>query len=730
MTTNKKWKIGGLAFVLIILLILIFVPTVIKNYAINNSKTLLGRQIDIDKLKLNYFTGTVKVINFKLFEADETTNFISFDTLILDTEPYRYLSKELVVEQFYLKGLTVNVTQQDSIFNFDDLIAFHTSKVDTVQVEAPEETEPLKYNLNNLELKDAHFVFNDKNVDHITNIEDFSFIIPFIGWNQEEKSNADLKFNFENGGYFTSNLNVNPTDGEYDARITIHDLYLNSFYKYAAANANINSLNGHLNTDIKIEGNINDAVKSIASGRVSISDFEMTDNNDEKFLALKNFKTKLQKIDYANSSYIIDSLSLTESYTHFKLDSVTNNFFKIFKIEENATATQDTLAEQPIDTTQVTEEKTNLFYAINHFNVNRGVLDYSDNLTGEQFDYHLSDIQINSDSISSKSDWVNIYSDMVLNNRGTLKAKLGANPLDTNNAEIDISIEDFLLSDINIYSRYYLSHDILEGDFYYNTKTTIVDGELTSENKLLIKNAEVSNTAKGVNTLPLKFALFLLKDKNGDVKLDVPIGGNMNDPSVSIGKVVGTTLKNLIVKTVASPVKFLGGLVGGDPKDLEEIEFTYLDTIPTGKSIHQLDKLSSLEEKKDGLKIEMLHYVDLDLQKEAIALAELGQAFNTETKKDYTKDEKAFETYLQTKVGSDSISVKDAILKLSADINLDALAAQYNTLLIKNTEAYLKEKNTFTKIKVLAADPKAPGHTGSKSRFKITYDLLEADIPK
>ena len=54
--------------------------------------------------------------------------------------------------------------------------------------------------------------------------------------------------------------------------------------------------------------------------------------------------------------------------------------------------------------------------------------------------------------------------------------------------------------------------------------------------------------------MPLKFAFFLLTDKNGDINLDVPVSGNLNDPEVSVSKIVWQTFKNVIGKTVAAPV--------------------------------------------------------------------------------------------------------------------------------------------------------------------------------
>jgi hypothetical protein len=78
MSKRKKIFLG---IVILILMTLFFLPTLIKNYAIKNSKELVGRQIDIGKLKYNYFTSTIKVYNFKMFEQNEKDIFTSFDTL-------------------------------------------------------------------------------------------------------------------------------------------------------------------------------------------------------------------------------------------------------------------------------------------------------------------------------------------------------------------------------------------------------------------------------------------------------------------------------------------------------------------------------------------------------------------------------------------------------------------------------------------------------------------------
>ena len=586
---SKRKKIVLLSILGIVMLLMLIAPSLVKNYAINNSKELLGRQIDIGKLQYNYFTSTVNVQDFKMYEANEVDEFVTFETLILNFEPYRLIFNEKVIEQFYIEKLMVNTILEDSTYNFDDLIAFHMS--DSIPNE-DSESDAFKYEISNIELSDGNFIFDNRNLDDITKIEDLSFLIPIIRWDQEQKSNADVKFNFENGGYLESSLNINPVDGEYDAFVNVKELSLEPFYKYVLEYAEINSFNGLLNCQIEIKGNTNEPTNAIVSGHVDVHDFIMTDMTDKKVLGSKRIDSNLKEIDYANSNYILDSLKLSHPYVYFKLDSTTNNMFKILKLDSpNEVEDKETINENTTDANYTSDIK----YAINKFIINDGILDYSDNLTGEQFDYHLSKIEIDSDSIQSDSQWINIYSDMLLNERGTLKAKLGINPTDYTNLNLDMVVENFLLSDLNIYSKHYVGHNILQGDFYYYANTKIINSDLFSENQLLVKNVSVENVKGGLFSLPLKFALFLLKDKNGDVNLNVPVRGDLNDPSISVGKIVWTTLKNKITGTAENPMASMAALIDVDPKDYEEIVFVYTDTIPGEEHMVKFDKLIEIE---------------------------------------------------------------------------------------------------------------------------------------
>jgi hypothetical protein len=98
MKNKLPWILAGILG--LVILILVLLPGFARRYAVNHSKQLLGRQIELEKLKINYFTTTIRLIGFKMYEADEKETFVSFDTLLVNLQPLNFLRNELVIEQF------------------------------------------------------------------------------------------------------------------------------------------------------------------------------------------------------------------------------------------------------------------------------------------------------------------------------------------------------------------------------------------------------------------------------------------------------------------------------------------------------------------------------------------------------------------------------------------------------------------------------------------------------
>ena len=725
---RKILKYTGIGLLVLVVLILIFLPTFVKNYAINNSKELLGRQIDIGKLKFNYFTSTATVYGFRMFEANDKDVFTSFDTLIVNTVPYKYISNIKALDRFYLQGLTVNVIKNGEAYNFDDLVAFHTAEDSTAQESEPEET--FKYILEDLALKDGAFNYYDAQIEDTIMIRDFDLAIPVIIWDQENDSNADIAFQMGDYGLISSSSDVHPGTGDFRSTIQVEGLQLKPFTKYTAEYAEISSLEGTVNSEIILNGNINTPMETLVSGEVNVLKPLMKDMNNDTFLSGESILCTLDEINYASASYQIGELSFEQPYLKFELDSVSNNLFRIFKLDEETsgdtgaedTATTDTAA---VAASQASDS-TSLYYAIRNLRVNQGKLDYTDNLTGQPFDYALSQIEIDSDSIYSDSEWIDIASTMLLNERGKLKAEIGYNPMDINHMSIDIAIEEFVLSDLNIYSSYYTGHSILNGDMFYFSDTKITAGQLESENNLLIKNVSVENIKGGLFAIPLKLAVWLLKDKNGDIELDVPVRGNMDDPEVDTWALVGTTLKKKIFDTTDNPILPLARYIDADPDDLKGFAVQYPDTVLTEDQKRQLDIILDLESQKEGLSVE-INFVGVDSLQSLMAESYLGERFLSGSKKDSIEDRKAFEKFVFEQVGSDSLGLEKSLRQVAANQGLDVQAEEYINTMVSQVDTYLKGKQPATGIVVQKAKVSDKDNVEAPPEFKMQYTLKDSD---
>jgi len=256
------------------IIVLFLLPGIVRRVTISNSKDWVGRKIELEGLRINYFTATIRLLDFKLFEANENDVFVKFDTLIIDLEPWQLIQSELVIEQIYLSGLRTTIIQHDSTFNFTDLIEFHTAnKAETDEITKDTSASSINLQLLNTELFNGELIFIDDEVSEPITLKGIDLFIPYFGWKKDMNRESGLKFYFENGGYFNTLVDWNRKTGKLKALIELKRLDLNNFYLYSQKFVNLGSLEGIVNAKI----NINNPAKSMESlklsGLIDIIDF-------------------------------------------------------------------------------------------------------------------------------------------------------------------------------------------------------------------------------------------------------------------------------------------------------------------------------------------------------------------------------------------------------------------------------------------------------------------------
>jgi hypothetical protein len=118
----------------------------------------------------------------------------------------------------------------------------------------------------------------------------------------------------------------------------------------------------------------------------------------------------------------------------------------------------------------------------------------------------------------------------------------------------------------------------------------------------------------------------LLKDRKGQIEIDMPIRGNLNDPDFKYGKVVISTLLNLLTKVVASPFSLMGKLVpggGANEEDLQFIEFQPGSASLTDDDLKKLEALETALDERAGLRLEIKGTFDATLDRAALQTMKL-----------------------------------------------------------------------------------------------------------
>ncbi len=713
---KKTLIIFLISLLLIISISLILAPQIIHNYIVENSIELIGRQVNIEKIKVDYFTTSVRVMDFVIYEENAIDEFVSFDQLLVNLSPWPLINSEFVIEELHLDGLKTHVIQYEANFNFDDLIAHHIDDSQEVEEEIKAdslESEAFKFHLSNLELRNGSFIYTDTAIGNDIAMEDLNLLIPYIGWNQKDASEAGLKFFFSNGGFFQSAFHMDPVSGEFDAEMTLNDLDLSTFYGHAAQSLAIDTLQGSLNTFLKARGNTNDLDRLNIQGWVDLLNLNLNSENGHPLVAVESMHCRIEELQPLMSRFLIDSLIITRPFVAFELYDSTNNLVQLLREED--------LQQEEINSGDSAEISYPLYYSVNSFQLNNGEINFQDFTYDDIFVYELNEMEMDVNSITSDADWIELSSTMTLNKNGKLIAELGLDPADPTELDLQLSISDFLLSDLNIYTNNFTGHDIVFGDLYYTSDTKISSGNIVSDNKLTIRDIEINSIEGGIKVLPLKLALFILKDKNGDAVLDVPVRGDLNDPTLTVGKLAWTSFKNMIGKVAAAPYHFLAGLVSADPSDLKSIEYQYADTAFTPKKKRQLDLLLELEEKKEGIDIQLVYFMDREIEKEEIAIYNAGLSFNKVEKKDYKNNKNEFETYLRNKTNNDTISIAQASLIMADPVELDSLCNQFSRYRLYSMKSYLNSQNDSTNIRIRAYKPNAPKNAASAPYFDVKY---------
>jgi len=199
-----------------------------------------------------------------------------------------------------------------------------------------------------------------------------------------------------------------------------------------------------------------------------------------------------------------------------------------------------------------------------------------------------------------------------LENRSPLSITGSINPLRKDLfVDLTINFSDIELTPATPYTGTFLGYEVEKGKLFLALKYHIENKELKSENKIFFDQLTFGKKVESdkATSLPVRLAVALLKDRKGEIHLDLPVTGRTDDPQFSVWGLVFKVLKNLLVKAATSPFALLQAAFGGK----EDFSGVYFSPGSADLSPQERDKLLNLAKAvkdRPELNMEITGYVD------------------------------------------------------------------------------------------------------------------------
>ncbi|WP_343725724.1 DUF748 domain-containing protein [Herbaspirillum huttiense] len=264
-----------------------------------------------------------------------------------------------------------------------------------------------------------------------------------------------------------------------------------------------------------------------------------------------------------------------------------------------------------------------------------GNINYTDNFVKPNYTANMTGLSGSIGQISSEKPQpapVNISGK--IDNDAPLQISGSLNPLfKPMYLDLKASANGVQLPRLTPYSAKYAGYPITKGKLSMDVQYKIENDKLVAQNDLRIEQLSFGERVDSpdATNLPVMLAVSLLKDRDGNINLNLPISGSLSDPEFSVGGIIVRVFVNLIVKAVTSPFALIGSMFRADEHigELRYIEFSPGSSEVTDEVRKKLDALGYALHERPGIKLDITGRVDPQVDDQGLRREALERAMRS-----------------------------------------------------------------------------------------------------
>ena len=269
--------------------------------------------------------------------------------------------------------------------------------------------------------------------------------------------------------------------------------------------------------------------------------------------------------------------------------------------------------------------------------LHKGQVDYTDNFIKPNFTAHLGKIEGDIGAFGTRSTQpAQVAVQAALNDNGPVSINGTINPLvKPPFLDMTATTRDVDLTNFTSYSLKYAGYPIVKGKLNVDLHYLLDHNKLDANNHIFIDQFTFGDhvDSPSATSLPVRLAISLLKNSRGEIDVNIPVSGSLDDPQFSVGGLIWHAFVNLIEKAVTSPFSLLAGAFGGS-EELGYVAFEPGSATLSDAETKKLDTLSKALTDKPGIKLDLAGRVDPALDTPGLKQAEVDRQVKRQKIKD------------------------------------------------------------------------------------------------
>jgi uncharacterized protein involved in outer membrane biogenesis/flagellar motor protein MotB len=450
-------------------------------------------------------------------------------------------------------------------------------------------------------------------------------------------ANVDLSLVMDQNTNITAKGPVSIRPLSADLALNVKDLAIRPFQPYFTESMQLDITRGSISTDGKFSMTMDAKNKPVIKyqGELSVAQFASIDQiHTRDFLKFKQLDFNSLAVGYNPLSVSIKEISIRDFFSKIVINKGgTTNIQDIMsppkKYAGRATPPDP---EPPKRVEQVRSSQKPPDIKIGKVSFLGGKVDFADNNIRPNYAVTMLNLKGSVTGLSSQE---------ISRARVRLNGNIGygsplsiagtINPLKKDLfADIKIKFTGLEMSQVTPYSMKFLGYPIIKGKLNFDVSYLVDKRKLSAENKIFFDQLTFGEKVDSPDAIkaPVTLAVSLLTDRNGQINLDIPLSGSLDDPKFKVWPLVWQILVNLITKAVTAPFSLLSSVTGGG-EEMSFIEFDYGSAELTENGQKKISALAKVLYDRPNLKMEIEGYVDPINDKEGLKKVELDRLMKT-----------------------------------------------------------------------------------------------------